>query len=118
MINDSDIVVIVNNLHGIFIEHFEHDDNSWQLEELRSSAKICKVVLPTINIHMQIDPVIITAISTSQSVQHNRVETTRRQYQDVGGRVEIKETYYYYYLYDSKGRAEISPPQAKVDLEV
>ena len=39
MINDSNIVVIVNNLHEIFIELFELRDNSWQLEELRSSAK-------------------------------------------------------------------------------
>jgi len=100
------------------MKYFGCDDNSWQLEELRSSAKICRGQDHAINICMQIDPVIITAISTSQSVQHNRVETTRRQYQDVGGRVEIKETYYYYYLYDSKGRAEIAPPQAKVDLEV
>ena len=67
---------------------------------------------------MQIEAVITTAVATTQMVQNNRVETTRRQYQDVGGRVEIKETYYYYYLYNSKGRAEIAPPQAKVDLEV
>ena len=67
---------------------------------------------------MQIEAVVTTAIATSQSVQSNRIETVRRQYQDVGGRVEIKETYYYYLIYDSKGRAEISPPQAQVDLRV
>ena len=43
MIDDSNIVVIVNNLHEIFIEQYILRDNSWQLEELRSSAKICKV---------------------------------------------------------------------------
>ena len=70
-----------------------------------------------INTHMQIDAITTTAIATSQSVQNNRVETVRRQYQDVGGRVEIKETYYYYAVYDSKGRVEESTPNT-VDLRV
>ena len=58
-----------------------------------------------------------TAIATSQSVQTNRVETTRREYIDNAGRVEIKETYYYYYVYDDKGRIEESTPNT-VDLRV
>ncbi len=71
----------------------------------------------TINIHMQIDPVITTAIAVTQSVQNNRIETTRRQYVDVGGRVEVRETYYYYYVYDDKGKIEESTANT-VDLEV
>ena len=66
---------------------------------------------------MQIDPVITTAIAVTQSVQNNRVETVRRQYQDVGGRVEVRETYYYYMIYDSK--AKIQEPAANaIDLRV
>ena len=66
---------------------------------------------------MQIEAVITTAIATSQSVQNNRVETTRRQYVDNGGRVEVKETYFYYLIYDSK--AKIQEPQAnQIDLRV
>jgi hypothetical protein len=67
---------------------------------------------------MQIDPIITTAISTSQMVQSNRIETVRRQYQDVGGRMEVKETYYYYYIYDRKGTINQSEPRGQVDLEV
>jgi hypothetical protein len=51
-------------------------------------------------------------------VQNNRVETVRRQYVDVGGRMEIRETYYYYYIYDRKGVIDQSRPQAQVDIEV
>ena len=70
-----------------------------------------------INTHMQIDAITTTAIATSQSVQNNRVETTRRQYVDNQGRLEIKETYYYYYIYDSKGKIAESTPNT-VDLRV
>jgi hypothetical protein len=71
-----------------------------------------------INIHMQIDPILTTAIATSQSVQSNRVETVRREYVDNGGRLEIKETYYYYAVYDSKGQVQESTPNGSVDLRV
>ena len=67
---------------------------------------------------MQIEPITTTAIATTQNVQHNRVETVRREYIDNAGRVEIKETYYYYYVYDSKGRIEESTPNGSVDLRV
>ena len=67
---------------------------------------------------MRIEPAVITAISTTQNVQSNRVETVRRQYVDVGGRIEIRETYYYYTLYDSKGRINESTPNGRVDLSV
>ena len=66
---------------------------------------------------MQTDPITTTAIATSQSVQNNRIETVRRQFVDNGGRVEIKETYYYYYVYDDKGKIEESTPNT-VDLRV
>ena len=66
---------------------------------------------------MQIDPVITTAIAVTQSVQNNRIETVRRQYQDVGGRVEVRETYYYYMIYDSKGKIAESTANT-VDLRV
>ena len=66
---------------------------------------------------MQIDAITTTAIATSQSVQNNRIETVRRQYQDNGGRVEVKETYYYYMVYDSKGKIAESTPNT-VDLRV
>ena len=66
---------------------------------------------------MQTDAVITTAIATSQSVQNNRIETVRRQYIDNGGRVEVKEIYYYYYIYDSKGKIAESTPNT-VDLRV
>ena len=67
---------------------------------------------------MRIEPAVITAISTTQNVQSNRVETVRRQYVDVGGRIEIRETYYYYTLYDAKGRINESTPNGRVDLSV
>jgi hypothetical protein len=70
-----------------------------------------------INTHMQIDAITTTAIATSQSVQNNRIETVRRQYQDNGGRVEVKETYYYYMVYDNKGKIAESTPNS-VDLRV
>jgi len=66
---------------------------------------------------MQIDPITTQAISTTQNVQSNRVETVRREYVDNQGRLEIKETYYYYYVYDSKGRINESTPNT-VDLRV
>ena len=66
---------------------------------------------------MQIDAITTTAIATSQSVQNNRIETVRRQYVDNGGRVEVKETYYYYMIYDSKGKIAESTPNT-VDLRV
>ena len=67
---------------------------------------------------MQIEPITTTAIATTQNVQHNRVETVRREYVDNGGRMEIKETYYYYAVYDAKGRIEESTPNGSVDLRV
>ena len=67
---------------------------------------------------MQIEPITTTAIATTQRVQHNRVETVRREYVDNAGRVEIKETYYYYAVYDNKGRVEESTPNGSVDLRV
>ena len=66
---------------------------------------------------MQIEPITTQAISTTQNVQTNRVETVRREYVDNGGRPEIKETYYYYYVYDSKGQVQESTPNT-VDLRV
>jgi hypothetical protein len=66
---------------------------------------------------MQIEPITTTAIATTQNVQSNRVEITRREYIDNAGRVEIKETYYYYYVYDDKGRVQESTPNT-VDLRV
>jgi hypothetical protein len=66
---------------------------------------------------MQTDPIITTAIATSQNVQTNRIETVRREYTDNKGRVEIKETYYYYMVYDSKGQVAESTPNT-VDLRV
>jgi hypothetical protein len=66
---------------------------------------------------MQIAPITTQAISTTQMVQNNRVETTRREYVDNAGRVEIKETYYYYYVYDNKGRIQESTANT-VDLRV
>lgn len=67
---------------------------------------------------MQIDPIITQSISTTQRVQHNRIETLRREYIDMGGRVEVKETYYYYYVYDRKGQINQSQPNGSVDLSV
>jgi hypothetical protein len=66
---------------------------------------------------MQIEPITTTAIAVSQTVQNNRVETTRRQYVDVGGRVEVRETYYYYALYDIKGKIQ-EPAVNQIDLRV
>jgi len=66
---------------------------------------------------MQIDAIITTAISTTQNVQSNRVETVRREYLDNNGRMEVKETYYYYYLYDNKGQVNESTPTGSVDIQ-
>lgn len=67
---------------------------------------------------MQIEPITTQAISTTQNVQSNRVETTRREYVDNAGKLEIKETYYYYAVYDNKGRINESTPNGSVDLRV
>lgn len=66
---------------------------------------------------MQTDAITTTAIATTQTLQNNRIETVRRQYQDNGGRVEVKETYYYYMVYDNKGKIAESTPNS-VDLRV
>jgi hypothetical protein len=66
---------------------------------------------------MQIDAITTTAVSTTASVQNNRVETVRREYTDNQGRQEVKETYYYYTVYDNKGKIAESTPNT-VDLRV
>jgi len=67
---------------------------------------------------MHVDPIITQSISTTQNVQHNRIETVRREYVDLGGRVEVKETYFYYYIYDSKGRINESTASGSIDLMI
>ena len=67
---------------------------------------------------MQIEPITTQSITTSQTVQNNRIETVRREYTDNGGRVEVKETYYYSTVYDNKGRVNESTPNGSVDLYV
>jgi hypothetical protein len=66
---------------------------------------------------MQIDAITTTAVSTSQTVQNNRIETVRREYTDDNGKQEVKETYYYYYVYDAKGKIAESQPNS-IDLRV
>ena len=66
---------------------------------------------------MQIDAITTTAVSTTASVQNNRVETTRRQYTDNQGRQEVKETYYYYAVYDNKAKIQ-EPAANQIDLRV
>lgn len=85
---------------------------------LRSSAKRKNLQHFFVNTHMQIEPIMTQSITTTQSVQHNRVETVRREYQDVGGRVEVKETYFYYYVYDAKGKIAESTANNTIDLRV
>ena len=67
---------------------------------------------------MQIDAITTTAIATTQTLQNNRMETVRREYQDNGGRVEVRETYYYYTVYDNKGRVNETAQPNSVDLRV
>jgi hypothetical protein len=67
---------------------------------------------------MQIDPITTTAVATTQSLQHNRVETIRREYTDNAGRQEVKETHYYYYVYDRKGKIAESQANNTIDLRV
>ena len=67
---------------------------------------------------MQIDAITTTAIATTQTLQNNRMETVRREYQDNGGRVEVRETYYYYTVYDNKGRVNETAQPTSVDLRV
>jgi hypothetical protein len=95
---------------------FGHSDNSWQLEELRSSAKFARLSR-TINTHMQIAPITTQSITTTASVQNNRVETVRAEYVDLGGKIEVRETYFYYTVYDAKGKIDESTPNT-VDLRV
>jgi hypothetical protein len=116
MINDSDKILIVDDFHEIFIVLFGHSDNSWQLEELRSSAKFARLSR-TINTHMQIAPITTQSITTTSSVQNNRIETVRAEYVDLGGRVEVRETYYYYMIYDSKAKIQ-EPAANQIDLRV
>jgi len=72
----------------------------------------------SINTHMQITPITTQSISTTQNVQHNRIETVRREYTDNNGKQEVKETYFYYYIYDSKGRINESTASGSIDLRV
>ena len=67
---------------------------------------------------MQIDPITTQSITTTASVQNNRIETVRREYTDNAGRQEVKETYYYYTIYDAKGQVNQSPAANTVDLRV
>jgi hypothetical protein len=88
---------------------------------IHGSSKSCAAAQnlqgSAINTYMQIDPITTQAISTTQNVQSNRVETVRREYVDNQGRLEIKETYYYYTVYDSKGKIAESTANT-VDLRV
>ena len=85
---------------------------------LRSSAKRKNLQDFSLNNNMQIDPITTQSISTTQNVQHNRIETVRREYVDNNGKQEVKETYYYYYVYDRKGQVNESTPSGSVDLRV
>jgi len=67
---------------------------------------------------MQIDAITTQSITTSQTVQNNRIETVRREYTDNAGRVEVRETYYYYTVYDNKGRVNETAQPNTVDLRV
>lgn len=67
---------------------------------------------------MQIEPITTQSITTSQTLENNRVVTTRREYTDNAGRIEVRETSYYYYVYDSKGQVEESQANNRVDLRV
>jgi hypothetical protein len=71
----------------------------------------------TINTHMQIEPITTQSITTTASVQNNRMETVRAEYVDLGGKIEVRETYFYYTVYDAKGKIEESQPNT-VDLRV
>jgi hypothetical protein len=53
---------------------------------------------------MQIDAITTQSITVSQVVNNNRLETTRREYRENNGHVEVRETSYYYTVYDSKVR--------------
>ena len=106
--------MVVGDIHEIFTLESRVKIISW----LRSSAKRKNLGDFFLNKHMQIDPITTQAISTTQNVQSNRVETVRREYVDNQGKLEIKETYYYYYVYDAKGQVEESTPNGSVDLRV
>ena len=67
---------------------------------------------------MQIDAITTQSITVSQVVNNNRLETTRREYTENQGHVEVRETRYYYTVYDSKGRVNESPANTSVDLRV
>ena len=67
---------------------------------------------------MQIDAITTTAVSTTASQQNNRIETVRREYTDNQGRQEVRETYYYYAVYDAKGQVNQSPAANSIDLRV
>jgi len=67
---------------------------------------------------MQIDAITTQSITTSQTLQNNRMETLRREYTDNAGRVEVRETYYYYTVYDNKGRVNETAQPNSVDLRV
>ena len=67
---------------------------------------------------MQIDAITTQSITTSQTLQNNRIETVRREYTDNAGRVEVRETYYSYTVYDNKGRVNETAQPTSVDLRV
>ena len=67
---------------------------------------------------MQIAAITTQSITTSQTLQNNRIETVRREYTDNAGRVEVRETYYYSTVYDNKGRVNETAQPNSIDLRV
>ena len=67
---------------------------------------------------MQTSPITTQSITVSQAVNNNRIETTRREYKDNNGHVEVRETTYYYTLYDRKGQVTPAQQANQVDLYV
>ena len=66
---------------------------------------------------MQIAPITTQSITTTASVQNNRIETVRAEYVDLGGKIEVRETYFYYTVYDNKGKIQ-EPAANQIDLRV
>jgi hypothetical protein len=67
---------------------------------------------------MEITPIITQSITTTVQAQNNRVQTTRREYTENMGRVEVKETSWSYTVYDNKGQVAEPLAANQVDLRV
>jgi hypothetical protein len=83
---------------------------------LRSSAKRKNLQPKSLNIHMQIEPIMTQSITWTTVVNGGRTEIVRRAHEKEGNHVTVSEIRYY--LYNSHGQVEQAQKGSQVDLTV